>query len=42
VAESRPVAGRGPDPPYRHYLHEKKKERRPSIVSRNFRKMFGK
>lgn len=33
-----------PEPPYRHYtgLHEKKKERRPSIVSRNFRKMFGK
>ena len=26
----------------RHYIHEKKKERRPSIVSRNFRKMFGK
>ena len=30
------------DPPYRHYIHNTKKERRPSIVKRNFRKLFGK
>ena len=29
------------DPPYRHYVHENKENRRPSIVSRNLRKLFG-
>jgi len=42
VVESRKPGRELLDPPYRHYIHEKKKERRPSIVSRNFRKMFGK
>ena len=31
-----------PDLPYNHYIHQNKKERRPSIVKRNFKKIFGK
>ena len=38
-----PPISPGPiDPPYKHYIHNTKKERRPSIVKRNFRKIFGK
>jgi len=37
-----PITPTSIDPPYQHYIHEVKKERRPSIVRRNFRKIFGK
>ena len=37
-----PISPTDIDPPYKHYIHETKKERRPSIVRRNFRKIFGK
>ena len=37
-----PISPTTIDPPYKHYIHETKKERRPSIVKRNFRKIFGK
>lgn len=37
-----PISPTTIDPPYKHYIHETKKERRPSIVRRNFRKLFGK
>ena len=38
-----PPISPGPiDPPYKHYIHNTKKEKRPSIVKRNFRKIFGK
>jgi len=37
-----PIMPTSIDPPYQHYIHEVKKERRPSIVRRNFRKIFGK
>ena len=44
VVEARPpsTTPTNIDPPYKHYIHHTKKERRPSIVRRNFRKIFGK